>query len=580
MPAPPRRRPRPIKRVVIVARVSTEGQGDNTSHDVQTRACRDLCARKGWDVVAELEEMESGMLNLSRTQTQQAIEMIEAGVADAVLFYDVSRYSRDGEFQQSLLKRIIRAGGQLQIAMFLLDYEDSGELTPESAMMFNTLCGGASFEKRMIARRMKSGKQRRADEGRQMVRATSPWGWKIVRKNDIIRGEYPVNEAGYYYPVPEELAMIHKLIHEPFLAGQSLNQIARSLNVSGTPTRRGNEWSASTIKDILRNPIYCGRPAWKRTVSYQDDGRTAEGFSPHVRNRTQIQDWQFLDTPEVKAHFQRPDIAPYLIPETDWWRIQSMIAENRIARMGDPKTRYALARLAQCPLCSENLKGRTQNVAMKNGGTPWRTYVCRFSPYIRTPTIKPCAGPAWHAVTLESVVFDALEWFVSNPHVSRTIQEFKSKITPVLIEDETNSMAGRLNEIEAREEATISAKIEAMILKQDVATYNQILSRLAAEKQVLLIQHPKKVTSSLSGPDMERFSILIHDLRTVSSATQNDVLRNIVDHIEIDPTPHRGFNLRVEPREVRTVLAGEGIVAIIKSKKAKSGYSHSLTLKT
>ncbi len=44
-----------------------------------------------------------------------------------------------------------------------------------------------------------------------------------------------------------------------YQAGMSLRQIAEVANRQGLPTSRGGRWQASTLRHMLRNPIYVGR---------------------------------------------------------------------------------------------------------------------------------------------------------------------------------------------------------------------------------------------------------------------------------------------------------------------------------
>ena len=44
-----------------------------------------------------------------------------------------------------------------------------------------------------------------------------------------------------------------------YQAGMSLRQIAEVANRQGLPTSRGGQWQASTLRHMLRNPIYVGR---------------------------------------------------------------------------------------------------------------------------------------------------------------------------------------------------------------------------------------------------------------------------------------------------------------------------------
>jgi site-specific DNA recombinase len=230
------RRARTISRAVILTRVSTDSQSDNTSHETQIKACQKFCRNRGWEVIATFEEVESGTLYLSRVETQAALELIEAHKADALVLYDMSRYGRDVEYQHKILKRIVAAGAQLQFATFPLEYDATGELTPESEQMFNLLGGTSSAERKYIRRRLSAGKARKVSQGIQLARTMSPWGWKIVDKKSIIRGEYAEQLEGFYIPIPATLEIVKDQIFIPYAAGSSLGQIANQLAESQIPT--------------------------------------------------------------------------------------------------------------------------------------------------------------------------------------------------------------------------------------------------------------------------------------------------------------------------------------------------------
>ena len=52
------------------------------------------------------------------------------------------------------------------------------------------------------------------------------------------------------------------------------SKIANHLNSIGIKPRKNNYWSDSTIRDILRNPVYIGkiRWNWRKTVKTYKDG--------------------------------------------------------------------------------------------------------------------------------------------------------------------------------------------------------------------------------------------------------------------------------------------------------------------
>ncbi len=70
-------------------------------------------------------------------------------------------------------------------------------------------------------------------------------------------------------PDPEEAAHVTAFFRL-YQAGMSLRQIAEVANRQGLPTSRGGQWQASTLRHMLRNPIYVGRIRRKGMV--REDG--------------------------------------------------------------------------------------------------------------------------------------------------------------------------------------------------------------------------------------------------------------------------------------------------------------------
>ncbi|MFQ5908084.1 MAG: recombinase family protein [Thermoplasmata archaeon] len=67
-----------------------------------------------------------------------------------------------------------------------------------------------------------------------------------------------VRREGILVQKPEEADAVTGFFRM-YRDGMSLRQIAEGANQRGLPTSRGGRWQASTIRHILRNPLYIGR---------------------------------------------------------------------------------------------------------------------------------------------------------------------------------------------------------------------------------------------------------------------------------------------------------------------------------
>ena len=84
-----------MKRAVLYARVSTQGQEDNTSLDDQIETCRRYAADNDILVMDELREVDSGVYIFSRPELRKALDLAEAGHIDTLLVDKLDRLGRE-----------------------------------------------------------------------------------------------------------------------------------------------------------------------------------------------------------------------------------------------------------------------------------------------------------------------------------------------------------------------------------------------------------------------------------------------------------------------------------------------------
>ena len=138
---------------VIYTRVSTGEQAEHgTSLDSQRDACRSKALALGLPIIAEYEDAGvSGGFLLSRQGMMAAIADLQAGRAGTLISANISRYSRDVEHQQALLKSVRAAGGRLVFC------DVTFEETPSGDLMFGMMGQFAQWERQEIKRRTVGG---------------------------------------------------------------------------------------------------------------------------------------------------------------------------------------------------------------------------------------------------------------------------------------------------------------------------------------------------------------------------------------------------------------------------------------
>src|SRR5262245_56620448 len=91
-------------------------------------------------------------------------------------------------------------------------------------------------------------------------RGSRPYGYRLDQTGGKKMGRAPGKLVIY-----ESEASVVRRIFALVIAGWSVHAIAGWLNSEGIPAPRGGRWNTSTLKQLLRNPVYAGHFRWGHT---------------------------------------------------------------------------------------------------------------------------------------------------------------------------------------------------------------------------------------------------------------------------------------------------------------------------
>ncbi|GIG22467.1 hypothetical protein Cch01nite_31910 [Cellulomonas chitinilytica] len=107
--------------------------------------------------------------------------------------------------------------------------------------------------------------------------------------------------------IPEEAAAVAEGF-AAILAGGSLSHLARTWNTAGLTTTFGNPWASTTIRSVLRNPVYAG-------LSVYDGEVVARGTWPAiVEEATHVAMTALLSDPARRRNVASDGRRKYLLP--------------------------------------------------------------------------------------------------------------------------------------------------------------------------------------------------------------------------------------------------------------------------
>jgi site-specific DNA recombinase len=250
-------------RAAIYARKSTEQNDvpeDQKSVTRQIEGARAFIATKGWS----LDEMHvytddgiSGTLFTGRPAFQRMMRDAEAMSFDALVFFDLDRLGRNGRRSMDTLHTLADFG------VSIWDWSTGQELELNSlageTMAFMRTRFNQEYQE-SNRKHARASARRKAEQGLVTGGKTFGYDNQRIAKGKTVRVINPVEAA------------VVREIFERAAAGEGIRSIAEALNRVKAPSPRAQQgrwsaWSASTVRDVLRRPLYRGEVLWGKTSS-------------------------------------------------------------------------------------------------------------------------------------------------------------------------------------------------------------------------------------------------------------------------------------------------------------------------
>ena len=209
-----------MTKAIGYTRVSTAEQSESGLGLAAQRAAIEAeCQRRGWDLVKVLSDVGvSGKSTKNRPALTEALRLVEAGDAEAIVVSKLDRLSRSLRDFAVLMERA-RAKRWNLVALDLgVDLS-----TPSGEFMANVLASAAQWERRVIGARTRD-------------------ALAVAKANGVRLGR-----------PPEIPAAVERRIVMEREGGLTLAAIAERLMADGVPTAHdGSRWHPSTVITVLR----------------------------------------------------------------------------------------------------------------------------------------------------------------------------------------------------------------------------------------------------------------------------------------------------------------------------------------
>lgn len=306
-----------------------------------------------------------------------------------LLCYKVDRVCRNTNDMMALIELLEKRG-----VTFIACSGKITNLSAESTLILKLLSVISEFERDIIAERISDNLHELAKEGRWLG-GTTPLGFVSKKENITIRGKK--RTKNHLEPVQSELQTV-KQIFRMYLDCKSMNAVRDYLNDNGILTRNGKKHTRTSVKTILRNPVYC--IADKDALDYFSEfcetiyAEESEFDGEHglmVYNKTDQKKEKKDDSTLLEPKFtQSTEIKPIsewivavgehkgIISGFDWIRVQKLLKQN-VDKYDRPKqaSKSVLSGLIKCPVCGERMNVKTLSNRYTKSGDLRFNYRCR-----------------------------------------------------------------------------------------------------------------------------------------------------------------------------------------------------------
>ena len=397
------------------------------------------------------EEDESAYQNVHRPVLQEMAEQIIEGKFDFVAFYDIDRLARNTKVS-AVLDRIFN---EAEVKVYVKTLGKSIDTnTIEGGLIWQIMSLMAEHSSRQTSDRTTGGHKVRAAAGVKR-NSTIPFGLKnkeIV--SDLIGGIRNVyaldTDVQDNYPAEfNNKASVVKEIFRKYNDGQSLKSVARWMN-DNIPTIKAASWDDSTIRYMLKNPVYFGGSHYKKEIVKDKNG-------------------EFLITNEP------------LVTLEYWIATQALIDSStrlyKSRKIRHTRTMSPLHYIARCS-CGAQLKRSTSEVR----GTPFYALKCIV------PTIDKsrCNGVSISQMQLEKEIFEYTKDILSDPDMLKYFVNSNTKpISEISISQDEQRVIDVIAQLNLRIE-TEQLDMVKQLLIGEVANKNAELNKLRMSANIIV----------------------------------------------------------------------------------------------
>jgi DNA invertase Pin-like site-specific DNA recombinase len=344
----------------------------------QRVAIEALATREGLRVTEWAADLGVSGQSYRREGLDRARALAEQGALSHLLLLNVSRFSRRTANALRVLEWFTGKG----VRVLFAEHASGG--TPAGDLQVGILASFAQYQLEETRQRTRAARRSKAEAGK-VPNHFQLYGYRLIQKWEEQADPLKAGKAGTLEVIEAE-AQVVRLVFQLAEQGLSLYAITRELTARGCPTKRGGQWTACRVRNLLRQPAYIGQLAWcahEHRLIYDEDRAAPR------RRVTPAAPVVIPCPPILTTADGAPDVAR-------WERVQARRRDG-FSPPGREAPEWTLRGLCVCGDCPPGRLGprRIQTDRRSHGGTR-RAYTAR---------LYKCGGcgATWDAPRLEAL---------------------------------------------------------------------------------------------------------------------------------------------------------------------------------
>lgn len=376
--------------------IETEKYGEGETLARHEKVLTTLASTRNLTIGKIYREVVSGETISERKEMQKLLKDVENEKWTGVLVVEVERLARGDTADQGRVSKAFKYS-HTKIITPVKTYDPDNEFDEE---YFEFGLFMSRREYKTINRRLQRGREVSVSEGK-FVGNIAPFGYDRIKLKDSKGYSLSINQ--YEAPIVKEIFRLYTF------ESNTINSVAKQLNNMNLKPRISNEWTISSIKDILSNPTYIGKIVWNRRKQKK---KTKNGHLIISRPRNQ----EYL----IYDGLHEP------IVDTKTWEI---VQDKR--KQNTPKVKHSnivqnpLVGLVFCDKCGKPMQRRPYNKADKPA-----TLMCSNS---------KCDNISSKLYIVENKIIEALKIWLANYKINYDIKSNSNTDNNNLIEQSISS---------------------------------------------------------------------------------------------------------------------------------------------